>query len=98
MDGTGGARREAVDIEGSVFGGDDVEGEAGCDAGSHGCAVLALTALAREVPAERRAAVQDRLLHGVEQRLDKLMLSPQTDAAVAADLGRLMCALGAGPF
>ena len=54
---------------------------------------LALAALAREVPAERAAAVQELLLHGVEQRLDGVMLSPQTDAAIAADLARLMCAL-----
>ena len=54
---------------------------------------LALAALAREVPAERLAAVQDRLLHGVERLLDGVMLPPQTDAAIAADLARLMCAL-----
>ena len=54
---------------------------------------LALTALAREVPAERVAAVQALLLHGVEQRLDGVVLSPQRDAAMAADLGRLVCAL-----
>ena len=55
---------------------------------------LALAVLAREVPAERLAAVQDGLLHGVERRLDGVMLSPQTDAAIAADLARMMCALG----
>ena len=54
---------------------------------------LALAALAREVPAERMAAVQDGLLRGVEQKLDGMTLSKQTDAAVAADLGRLICAL-----
>jgi hypothetical protein len=54
---------------------------------------LALVALAGEVPAARVAAVQELLLRGVEQRLDGVMLSAQTDAAIAADLGRLMCAL-----
>ena len=54
---------------------------------------LALAVLAREVPAERLEAVQDGLLHGVEQRLDGVALSSQADKAIAADLGRLMCAL-----
>ena len=60
---------------------------------------LALAALAREVPAERVAAVQDGLWRGLEERLDGVALSSQADRAVAADLGRLMCALsGRGPL
>ena len=54
---------------------------------------LALAALAREVPADRVAAVQDGLLRGVEKRLKGVTLSPPTDSAMAADLGNLMCAL-----
>ena len=60
---------------------------------------VALAALAREVPADRVAAVQEGLWRGVEGRLDGLALSQQADIAVAADLGRLMCALSGGaPF
>ena len=55
---------------------------------------MALAALAREVPAERAVAVQDRLRRGLQLRLDKAALSPQVDAAVATDLSRLMGALG----
>jgi len=55
---------------------------------------LALAALAREVPAERVAAVEDSLRREVEQRLNGVALSPQADAAVAADLCRLLRALG----
>jgi hypothetical protein len=51
---------------------------------------LALAALAREVPAERAMAVQDRL--------DGAALSSQVDAAVATDLSRLMGALGCRLF
>lgn len=55
---------------------------------------LALAALARAVPAEQVAAVQDGLRLAVAQRLDGLALSPKADAAVAADLASLMSALG----
>lgn len=55
---------------------------------------VALTALARSVPAERAAAVQEGLRRAVAQRLDGAALSPDADAAVAADLGSLMDALG----
>ena len=55
---------------------------------------VALTALARALPAERAAAVQDGLRRAVAQRLDGVALSPDADAAVAADLGSLMSALG----
>ena len=54
---------------------------------------VALAALAREVPADRVAEVQEGLWRGVEGWLDGLALSRQADTAVAADLGRLMCAL-----
>ena len=56
---------------------------------------LAVAALAGEVPAERVAAVQDGLRHGIEQWLDGVdALSPQADAAMAADLCSLLSALG----
>lgn len=55
--------------------------------------VLALAALARAVPAELAAAVQDGLRREVEQRLEGRALSPQADEAVAADMACLMNAL-----
>lgn len=55
---------------------------------------LALAALARAVPAEQAAALQEVLRREVSQRLDGVALSPEADAAVAADLGGLMSALG----
>ena len=55
---------------------------------------VAVTALARAVPAERAAAVQEVLWREVAQRLDGLALSPKADATVAADLSRLVRALG----
>ena len=50
-------------------------------------------ALAREVPAERLAAVREGFRLGAEQRLDEVALPGQANAVVAADLCRLMCAL-----
>lgn len=55
--------------------------------------VVALAALARAVPAESAATVQEVLRREVEQRLDGMALSAQADEAVAADLSRLMHAL-----
>jgi len=54
---------------------------------------LALVALARELPAERVAAAQAGLRREVDQRLGGAALSPQADAAVAADLSSLLRAL-----
>ena len=61
-------------------------------------ALAALAALAREVPAGRAVAVQDRLRRRLQLRLDGAALSPQVDAAVATDLSRLMGALGCRLF
>ena len=58
---------------------------------------LALAALARAVPADRAVAVQEELRREVAQRLDGVALSPEVDAAVAADLCSLLSALG-GPM
>ena len=58
---------------------------------------LALVALVCEVPAERVAAVRAGLRLGVEKRLGGVALSPQADAAMAADLSSLLCALGGRP-
>lgn len=55
---------------------------------------LALIALTRLVPADQAAALQADLRREVAQRLEGEGLSPKADAAVAADLGRLMGALG----
>ena len=55
---------------------------------------VALTALARALPPEQAAAAQDGLRRAVALQLDGLALSPDADAAVAADLGGLMSALG----
>jgi hypothetical protein len=54
---------------------------------------LAMVALAPVVPMEQAASLQDGLRRNVAQRLDGVTLSPQADAAVAADLGSLMSAL-----
>lgn len=56
---------------------------------------LALAALARAVPADLAAGIQESLRREVAKRLDGVALSPQADEVVAADLGRLMSALGA---
>jgi hypothetical protein len=58
---------------------------------------LALVTLARAVPEDRVAAVQEGLRRSVARRLDGVTLSPDADAAVAADLSRLMEALGDRP-
>ena len=55
---------------------------------------MALTALARAVPAQRAAEVQESLRRDVAHRLGGVALTPGADAAVAADLGSLMRALG----
>ena len=55
---------------------------------------LALATLARAVPAEQAVALKDGLRRDVAQRLDGAALSHEADAAVAADLSRLMSALG----
>jgi hypothetical protein len=54
---------------------------------------MALVALARYVPAGQAAALQADLRREVAQRLDGEVLSPDADAAVAADLGSLLNAL-----
>lgn len=54
---------------------------------------LALVALARCVPAGQAAALQAGLRREMAQRLDGEVLSPDADAAVAADLGSLLNAL-----
>lgn len=53
----------------------------------------ALVALARAVPAELAAAVQEGLRQEVTQRLKGAQLTPHADETIAADLGRLMDAL-----
>ena len=58
---------------------------------------LALVTLARGVPEDRVAAVQEGLRQSVARQLDGVTLSPDADAAVAADLSRLMEALGDRP-
>ncbi len=58
---------------------------------------LALVTLARAVPEERVAAVQDGLRRSVTRQMDGVTLSPDADAAVAADLSRLIEALGGWP-
>ncbi len=55
---------------------------------------VAMTALARAVPAERATAVREGLRRELAQRMEGVALSPDADAAVAADLSSLMCALG----
>lgn len=54
---------------------------------------LALVALARAVPTERVAAVQDALRRDLEQRLDGVALSPEADEAMAAEVSNLISAL-----
>lgn len=54
---------------------------------------LALSALARALPAAAAATVVDALTEEVGLRLQQRRLSDSADAAMAADLGRLFMAL-----
>jgi hypothetical protein len=55
----------------------------------------ALTALARAVPAELAATVQEDQRREVALRLEGVSLSAQADEALAADLGGVISAMSA---